>query len=517
MKKLPIGIQTFRVIQEGNYCYVDKTPLIARLVDEGRYYFLSRPRRFGKSLLVDTLAEAFAGTRELFTDLYLEHNWDWEKKSPVIRLDFGVGVLQSRAELDRSILEQLSTQAEKYAVVLKEYVDIHLLFVALINALCKKMGSVVILIDEYDKPILDNITLPVVARELREGLKNIYSVIKSQDACLRFVLLTGVSKFSKVSLFSGLNNLKDITLDQRYATLCGYTEADLDESFGEHLAGVDRVELRRWYNGYNFLGEPLYNPFDILLYLDNREFRNYWFESGTPTFLVELLKERCFFLPEMEALEAGEELLGSFDVDCIEPETLLFQTGYVTILERRRLGVLYKYHLGYPNLEVKMSMTRALLNAYTPDQQGKERLQNRLFMALEKNDIDAIEGIFHTFFASIPHDWYRKNKIAGYEGYYASVVYCYFAALGLDVRPEDATNKGRIDMTVRFAGRVYLFEFKVNEIGGPGSAMAQLKARKYHEKFLERGELGAIPEIYLIAIEFSRKKRNVTDFMWEKL
>ena len=517
MKKLPIGIQTFRVIREGNYCYVDKTPLIARLVDEGRYYFLSRPRRFGKSLLVDTLAEAFAGTQELFTDLYLEHNWDWEEKSPVIRLDFGVGVLQSRAELDRSILEQLSAHAEKYAVVLKEYVDIHLLFAALINALCEKMGSVAILIDEYDKPILDNISVPVVARELREGLKNIYSVIKSQDACLRFVLLTGVSKFSKVSLFSGLNNLEDITLDQRYATLCGYTEVDLDEVFGEHLMDVDRTELRRWYNGYNFLGEPLYNPFDILLFLRNREFRNYWFESGTPTFLVELLKERRFYLPEMEALEAGEELLGSFDVDCIEPETLLFQTGYVTILERRRLGVLYKYSLGFPNLEVKMSMTRALLNAYTPDQQGKERLQNRLFMALEKNDIDAIEGIFHAFFASIPHDWYRKNEIAGYEGYYASVVYCYFAALGLDVRPEDATNKGRIDMSVRFAGRFYIFEFKVNEIGGPGSAMAQLKARKYHEKFLEPGKSDAVPEIYLIAVEFSRKERNVTHFAWEKL
>jgi len=517
MKKLPIGIQTFRVIREGNYCYVDKTPLIARLVDEGRYYFLSRPRRFGKSLLVDTLAEAFAGTRELFASLYLEHNWDWENKSPVIRLDYSGAVLQSASRLAEKTNQRLDDQAALYELVLERN-DPADRFDELIRRLHTLTGrQVVILVDEYDKPILDNITLPVVARELREGLKNIYSVIKSQDACLRFVLLTGVSKFSKVSLFSGLNNLKDITLDQRYATLCGYTEADLDESFGEHLAGVDRVELRRWYNGYSFLGEPVYNPFDILLYLDNREFRNYWFESGTPTFLVELLKERRFYLPEVETLEAGEELLGSFDVDCIEPETLLFQTGYVTILERRRLGVLYKYYLGYPNLEVKMSMTRALLNAYTPDQQEKERLQNRLFLALEKNDIDAIEGIFHAFFASIPHDWYRKNEIAGYEGYYASVVYCYFAALGLDVRPEEATNKGRIDMSVRFAGRVYLFEFKVNEIGGPDSAMAQLKARKYHEKFLEPGESGAVPEIYLIAVEFSRKDRNVTDFTWEKL
>lgn len=189
----------------------------------------------------------------------------------------------------------------------------------------------------------------------------------------------------------------------------------------------------------------------------------------------------------------------------------------MTILERRRQGVLYKYYLGYPNLEVKMSMTRALLNAYTPDQQSKERLQNHLFMVLEKNDINALEQIFHAFFASIPNDWYRKNEIAVYEGYYASVVYCYFAALGLDVTPEDTTNKGRIDMSVRFAGRIYLFEFKVNEIGGSGAAMAQLKAKKYHEKFMAPGPSGLIPEIYLIAIEFSRDQRNVTDFTWEKL
>lgn len=308
MKKLPIGIQTFRVIREENYCYVDKTPLIAQLADQGRYYFLSRPRRFGKSLLVDTLAEAFAGTRELFTGLYLERNWDWETKYPVVRLDLGVGVLRSRDELDETVLVQFAQQADKYGLKLEQRQP-HLVFQELISGLYRSCGQrVVILVDEYDKPILDNITEPAIAQELREGLKNIYSVIKSQDAGLRFVLLTGVSKFSKVSLFSGLNNLKDITLDQRYAALCGYTEADLDEVFTEHLVGVDKDELRRWYKGYNFLGEPVYNPFDILLYLDNREFRNYWFESGTPGFLVELLKKRRFYLPELETLEVGEEL-----------------------------------------------------------------------------------------------------------------------------------------------------------------------------------------------------------------
>jgi len=518
MKKLPIGIQTFRVIREENYCYVDKTPLIARLVDEGRYYFLSRPRRFGKSLLVDTLAEAFAGTRELFTELYLEDNWNWEKKSPVIRLDLGVGVLRSRDELDETVLAQLGMEAAKYGLKL-EWQQPHLAFLELISELYRSCGQgVVILVDEYDKPILDNITNPEIAREIREGLRSIYSVIKSQDAGLRFVFLTGVSKFSKVSLFSGLNNLKDITLDQRYGTLCGYSEAELSETFDQHLTGIDRDELRRWYNGYNFLGEPVYNPFDILLYLDNREFRNYWFETGSPSFLLKLLAEKRVNLASLENMSAGDELLGSFDVDLIEPETLLFQTGYVTIKRVERLfdnDVLY--HLGFPNHEVRKSLTDSMLHWYTQGLSVKKRNQISLLRALEANDIDAVGEIFHAFFASIPNDNYRKNKIAGYEGYYASVVYCYFAALGLDVTPEDTTNKGRIDMSVRFAGRVYLFEFKVNEIGGVGTAMAQLKDKKYHEKFMLPRPSGTTPEIYLIAIEFSRDQRNVTGFTWEKL
>jgi hypothetical protein len=562
VKKLPIGIQTFRVMRETDYCYVDKTPFIARLVDEGRYYFMARPRRFGKSLFIDTMAEAFAGTRELFTGLYLEEHWDWDVSYPVLRLDFSGGVLCSREELDEAVLSRFSETAEQYGIELNLEKSVHLVFSDLVKAVYESNGRrVVVLVDEYDKPILDNLTDPDRARELRDGLRNIYSVIKAQDACIHFVFLTGVSKFSKVSIFSGLNNLEDITLGWRYGSLCGYTETDLDEAFGEHLAGVDRDRLRHWYNGYNFLGEPVYNPFDILLFLRNREYSNYWFETGTPTFLIDLLAERRVNLAELEHLTASDTLLGSFDVGLMEPETILFQTGYLTIQSVERLmDQDLLYHLGFPNHEVRKSLAESMLGLYTQGARATQQNRLALLRILEKNDLDGLRNLFHAFFASIPHDWYRKNEIAAYEGFYASVVYCYFAALGLDVTPEDTTNKGRIDMTVRFGDRVYIFEFKVNEIGGPGTAMAQLKERKYHEKFMGPAKVGGVetgtgasglpgmtggaasgapmgaatpgiapgaapgtetaggfPAVYLVAVEFSRAERNVTAFSWEQV
>ncbi|MBN2232202.1 MAG: ATP-binding protein [Deltaproteobacteria bacterium] len=496
MKKLPIGIQTFRVMREADYCYVDKTPFIVRLVNEGRYYFMARPRRFGKSLFIDTMAEAFAGTRELFTGLYLERHWDWETRSPVLRLDFSGGVLRRQEELDEAVLSRFSETAEQYGIELNLEKSLHLVFSDLVKAIYESTGRrVVILVDEYDKPILDNLTDSDRARELRDGLRNIYSVIKAQDACIHFVFLTGVSKLSKVSIFSGLNNLKDITLDRRYGSFCGYPETDLDEAFGEHLAGVDRDRLRHWYNGYNFLGESVYNPFDILLFLDNREYGNYWFETGSPTFLIDLLAKRRVNLAELEHLTAGDTLLGSFDVGLMEPETILFQTGYLTIQSVERLmDQDMLYHLGFPNHEVRKSLADSMLGFCTRGAGAGTSSQNRLILLriLEKNDLDGLRDLFHAFFASIPHDWYRKNEITAYEGFYASVVYCYFAALGLDVTPEDTTNKGRIDMTVHFAGRVYICEFKVNETGGPGTAIAQLKKRKYHEKFMGPAKVGGV-------------------------
>ncbi|MDS4058214.1 MAG: AAA family ATPase [Candidatus Contendobacter sp.] len=511
MRKLPIGIQTFREIREEGYYYVDKTPLVARLADEGKYYFLARPRRFGKSLLVSTLAAAFAGERELFAGLHLEDHWDWNRRHPVIVLDFGEGILGDVDSLAASVAVQLEECAAAHGVTLPANPYIHLRLHGLIRALHAATGErVVVLVDEYDKPILDHLHQPERALELREGLRNLYSVLKSQDARLRFVLLTGVSKFSKVSLFSGLNNLEDLTLDQRFATVCGYTQAELEGTFAAWLEGVDLAELRQWYNGYNFLGESVYNPFDILLYLRNRQFRSYWFETGTPTFLINLLKERRYPLATLDDLEVGETLLSSFDVGFIEPETLLFQTGYLTLRQQLRQAGRIKYRLGYPNQEVRMSLNEVLLNQLAPDLQRREQTQNRIFTALDTDDPDALRAAFHAFFASLPHDWHRRNDIADHEGYWASLVYCYFAALGLTVIPEDVTNHGRIDLTIQWAGRAWLLEFKVVELSEPGRALEQIQARGYHQKY-------AGQPVTLIGMEFSRAERNLVGFEWRRM
>ncbi|GAB6094609.1 hypothetical protein JCM14469_08610 [Desulfatiferula olefinivorans] len=330
MKQLPIGIANFHEIRTKDCYYVDKTPFIKRMADEGKYYFLSRPRRFGKSLFIDTLKEAFSGNKELFKGLFLENNWDWSEKSPVIHISFGAGIIEDRAILDKRFDNFLKLHAEDHGLELRSD-TLADRFSELIRLLFRKYNrTVVVLIDEYDKPILDNISDRQKAIELREGLKNVYSVIKDSDAYIKFCLLTGVSKFSKVSLFSGLNNLNDITLDPRFGDICGYTEKELGEVFRDRLSTVDQHQMKIWYNGYNFLKSPVYNPFSCLLYFDKKQIGNYWFETATPTFLVKLIEENRYFLPDIENLKAGEEILGSFDTDDIIIETLLFQTGYLT-------------------------------------------------------------------------------------------------------------------------------------------------------------------------------------------
>nr|MCU0780758.1 AAA family ATPase [Akkermansiaceae bacterium] len=323
-KKLPIGIQNLREIREGGYYYVDKTTFACQLDAAGKYYFLSRPRRFGKSLFVDTLKELFEGNRKLFAGLHAEHHWDWSKTHPVIRISFGEGKLDSRAQLREKILEILRKAQEEFGVTCLNK-SISGIFMELIEGCHKQHGrTAVVLVDEYDKPILDNISEPEVAAQMREGLKDLYSVLKGADPHLRFVFVTGVSKFSKVSLFSGLNNLVDITLDPQTSALCGYTETDVDEVFAPELPGLDREEIRRWYNGYNWTGEAVYNPFDLLLFFHFREFRPWWYETGNPSFLLELLRERNTFLPDLSRLVTGEALLSTFDVEHIAVEALLF-------------------------------------------------------------------------------------------------------------------------------------------------------------------------------------------------
>jgi len=513
MKKLPIGISTFKEIREENYYYADKTSYVKKLVDEGKYYFISRPRRFGKTLFADTLKEAFSGRKDLFKGLYLEDHWDWSVSHPVLFLSFGGGVLKNRRELDEFITDRFEEIFTLYDLKLKQK-NTNLIFRDLIVQLNKKYDKrAVVIVDEYDKPILDNITDEKAAYEIRDGLKNIYSVIKDSDAYIKFAFLTGVTKFSKVSLFSGLNNLEDITLTESFSGICGYTQEELESEFKERLPNVDMKALKKWYNGYNFLGAPVYNPYDVLLFLKNKKFKNYWFETATPGFLTDLIKQKQYYIPKLENCEVGEEVLGSFDIDYIFVETLLFQTGYLTIEGVEELANIRKYRLGFPNLEVKSSFANYILNYFVSDASIKVENQTSLYRVLQKNDVQSLNTIFYSFFSAIPNDWYRKNMISGYEGYYASVFYCYFAALGLDVIPEDTTNKGRIDMTLKFEGRVYIFEFKVIDIiKHQGTALNQIKNRKYYEKYTKDFD-----EIYLIGIEFSSKEKNIVNFDWKRV
>ncbi|GAB6058555.1 ATP-binding protein [Desulfonatronum parangueonense] len=512
MKKLPIGIQTFENLILEGYYYVDKTPFVDQLTSGGKYFFLSRPRRFGKSLFLSTIKAAYQGKKQLFQGLHLERHWDWDTVHPVVHVSFGSGVVRSIEELQVNFDEILYDHQKAYDLTYAK--DSRKgRFAELIQSLHDKYRQkVVVLVDEYDKPILDNIDKPELAAAIRDELKNYYSIIKDSDPYLQFVFITGVSKFSKVSLFSGLNNLKDITIDGRYSAICGYTQDELERVFADRLHGVDLDQVRLWYNGYNWLGQEVYNPFDILLYLDSLEFRPYWFETGTPTFLVKLLQEGKYNIPSVDDLFAGEEIVGSFDVDGFTVETLLFQAGYLTIREFAQTGAFRSYRLGYPNLEVKASLNNAILSQLVQDRLAKTRNQTSLLALLAASDLDGLRDVFHAFFSSIPADWYRKNQLAGYEGYYSSIFYCYFAALGLEVIPEDATSLGRIDMTVKLEDKVFVFEFKVIGPGVQGgSALEQIRHKQYADKYTASGVV-----VHLIGVEFEPRERNIAGFAWEK-
>ncbi|MCX7742881.1 MAG: ATP-binding protein [Tepidimonas sp.] len=531
-RKLPIGIQTFAKIRDGGCYYVDKTPLIARLAEQGGYYLLCRPRRFGKSLLIDTIAQAFAGHRALFEGggaavalgvdaavadrprLYLAEHWDWGRRHPVIRLSFAEGRISKPDQLEANIHHQLDLNARALGVELPNAShDPSIRFHELITRAAAAHGQqAVVLVDEYDQPILDNLEAPEVARAMREGLRNLYSVIKGRDADMRFAMLTGVSRFSKVSIFSGLNNLYDLTLDPAFGTLCGYTEEDLDTVFAPEFEAaaaegqpLDRAQVRRWYNGYAWGPVSVYNPFDVLLLLRMREFRAHWFETGTPTFLVQWLKARGFYTPRLEHLWASEALLSAFDVEHIAPEALLWQTGYLTIRGVERYGSVAEYRLAVPNLEVRAALNEALMQAWHPQPQASP--MRALHRALASGDAQALREHFERLFASIPHDWYRANPIAQYEGYFASVCYSHLASLGVEIVPEDVTQQGQCDLTVRHAGTVWVLEFKV--IDGEratGEALRQLQTQGYAAKY--RGAPG-VQRVIEVGVEFSRSRRQI--------
>ena len=513
--QLPIGRQTFAEVREGGFVYVDKTAYALKLANAGKMYFLARPRRFGKSLFLDTLRNLFEAKRELFQGLHAEANWEWKIKYPVIKLDMSGG-FRNADELSSMLADDLRYAAGNMGIELAQHNETSRLFKDLLRKAHKHYGrKVVVLVDEYDKPMLDNIDDMELAEQMRDRLRGFYSIIKVADEHLRFVMLTGVSKFAKVSIFSGLNNLKDISLNPDYGSVCGYTEDDLNEVFAQHLQGVDREQLRQWYNGYNFLGDKLvYNPHDILHFIDRSQsfgqphFRSYWFETGTPSFVIDLIARDKLLAHQIEPAEASEELLNSSPVDKLKLMAVLFQSGYLTIDKVINSDIVgrNRYRLKYPNYSVRSALQDQIFSYYTAGD-GTVNYQAAMESALIDARLDVMESELKRLFASIASDNYRKNDIAHFEGYYAAVVYCFFVGMGFDVVAEDASNLGRVDLTIQIAGNTYIVEFKVvKRKAKSNSALQQIIKQGYAAKYSG--------SVYQIGIEFSETRRNIVGFAW---
>ena len=515
LAQLPLGIQTFAKVREGSFVYVDKTPQALDLANTAGIYFLARPRRFGKSLFLDTLRNLFEGRRELFTGLHAEGNWEWDVQYPVIKLDMS-GIFNKPADLESRLHGLLENNAIKLGVDLRGQ-DVPTQFQNLIVDASRQHGhKTVLLIDEYDKPMIDNIDDMELAEQMRKQLRGFYSIIKAADEHLRFVMLTGVSKFSKVSIFSGLNNLKDISLNPKYASICGYTEADLNQVFSKHLEGVDRKQLQQWYNGYNFLGTDLvYNPYDILNFIDHSQsfgrprFRNYWFETGTPAFVVDLIARDNLSAYQVEPSRAHVDILDSCPINKLELTTVLFQSGYLTIdpEDSRANPDAETYKLVCPNHSVRSALQLNLFRHYTGNSDASH--QDDMLQALRNAELDNIESRLKRLFASIAADNYRNNDIAHFEGHYASVVYSFFAGMNLMVVAEDANSRGRVDLSIQLGNNTYIIEFKVvKRKSKNNSALQQIIQRGYAAKYAGT--------VYQIGIEFSESKRNITGFAWQR-
>ena len=506
---LPIGIHTFDQIRGRNMIYVDKTQMIKSLWDGGSVYFLSRPRRFGKSLLVDTIHQLAVGRKELFEGLWIEEKWDWNAVYPVIRFDFGSGIVNSKKELDSKIRLFLERAAMEYGVELQDDIPSSQFHRLLWQLEQKYKQKVVVLVDEYDKPILDNFTNLESTEVMRQGLRDLYSVMKAQQDSLRFVLLTGVSKFAKVSVFSGLNNLQDISLNRKYGNICGYTQVELERDFIDWLDDVDLKQVKKWYNGYNFLRDPVYNPFDVLLFLENRIFKNYWFETGTPDFLFQLMREQNFSLPQLEALYSTNDLMNKFGTNDIVIEGFFFQTGYLTIKEvQEKLNGSLEFKLGFPNLEVQLSLSELFLLKGSPTR-FHHHLQQQIVKGILDGKPEMFEAPIKQFFSSIPHQWYLKNEMGKYEGYWSSLIYSMLAMTGATLQAEDTTNIGRVDLSLSYKQHSFVIEFKMTS--NPDDPIEQIKANRYYEKFLQEGQ-----RIWLVGMTFDKEQRNLVKYQCEE-
>jgi len=507
LKKLPIGIQTFENIRKEDYLYIDKTKEALELIETFKYAFLSRPRRFGKSLFLDTLQDIFEGKKELFEELYIYDKYNFEDKYPVIKIDWSgdFQTLESTKQVAKRIFE---LNQKHLGITCEDDEDVAVCFNRLIEESYQKYKKpVVILIDEYDKPILDNIEDTKRANENREFLRAIYVQLKANDRYIKFAFLTGVSKFSKASIFSGLNNLEDITLNKKFGNICGYTHKNIENEFLPYLDGVDLQKVKKWYNGYNFLKDPVYNPFDILLFIKNEYiYKNYWFETATPSFLIKLIKKNNYFLPKLSNLMLDEKILNSFDIENLDLEVILYQAGYLTIdtvnIDEDDDII---YTLKLPNLEVKKSFYQYIITSIYQDKTLKRKSISK---ALRDVNLEEFKNSLVSIFASLPTDNFRKNSIANYEGFYASVIFTYLSSFGLDIVGEDVTNQGYIDLTLKADNAIYIIEFKM----GDSNALEQIKQKKYYEKYLNLQQ-----DIYIIGINFDKDKKNISRFEWEQI
>ena len=509
---LPIGESSFQEMRRRNCYYVDKTPHIKRLIDDGKYYFLSRPRRFGKSLLVSTLKELFKGNEKLFQGLYIHDRWDWTVSNPVVRLSFDSKYSES-GDLEINLENQL-TWLEKFADIEPSDITGPDRFNNLILSLYRKTGQqVVILVDEYDKPILDVLDNKKQAEANRAYLQGVYGIIKGCADEVRFVFFTGISMYSKVSLFSGLNILEDISLDPQYTTICGYTDSDINTVFAPELEGLDRDEIRRWYNGYSWLGEEkVYNPFDVLLLFRKRLFKPYWYETGTPSYLYNMMARGRFNTLELENPGLYEKHLSNFNVNRIRINALLFQSGYLTIKKHEFRNDQSYYTLEYPNHEVRLSLNEELLDVVSGDIEELAKRANNMVQFLAANDFEEFEAELHSFFCAIPNQWYVKSGMQHYEGFYAGMVFACFTAIGVDVKGAESTSRGRSDLVVVHAGQVFAMEFKVakqpkekDKVEAEArKSVAQIRDKKYVGKYRHRWK-----DIHLLGVVFSSEDRNV--------
>ncbi len=512
MKRLSTSIYTFADLINGGYTYVDKTAGIYHLIEEPKaQYFLSRPRRFGKSLLVSTLKAIFQGWRETFEGLAIDNtDYDW-KPYPVIQLDMGSVLSQTVDKLEAGLLRNVRICARELGINLSSD-NCYNAFEDLIIELSAQQ-PVVILIDEYDKPLLGHIGR-ASALDVQQVLKQFYSVIKTTEPHQRFVLLTGVSKFSKVSVFSDLNNLTDLTMSARSATLLGYTQQELESNFGEYIQcladqqGMSVAQtldtLRDWYNGYRFEenAETVYNPVSVMKCFQELKFQNFWFETGTPSFLLELLKKNPIDLGNMEASETS---FSTYEPAELRPLPLLVQTGYLTIKNVRMLGRSRQYTLGYPNFEIESSFSEWIARYFTGLQSPEfDSTLTRIYDALQQSRVEDMLENMKTFFSSVPNTITIEN-----EKYYQTIFFTVLKVIGTMVDAEVNTNIGRIDAVVKTDSDICIFEFKLR--GTAEEALAQMREKEYAAPYRDDPRT-----VRLIGVEFDREKRNIGRWIVEQ-